>query len=106
MLAVVHSAFSCRCSQPNPPAPVCATDGNTYDSNCHVGCAPPWPRGKDDPCLTKIYDGKCTTPCNCQDVCDYVCASNGITYGNKCSMECARLKDPSIAFDYMGQCPP
>lgn len=113
VVAVVHSAYCCRCAPPNKNdpnyRPVCASDGMTYPTSCHVGCAPPWPRGTNDKCLTIIYDGECTTTCNCEDICAPLCASNNIetrTFGNQCSLDCAKLKDPTYQTISSGSCPP
>lgn len=103
LLALVESTLSCRCD-PNYDSPVCASDGKTYKNPCSVSCGPNWPGQPGDKCLTVIYEGECTTPCNCQDVCDSQCGSDGKTYGNICSLDCAKLKYPGLAVDHAGIC--
>lgn len=103
MLALVQSIFSCRCSS-DYDSPVCASDGKTYKNACMVSCGPNWPGQPGDPCLTVIYEGQCTTPCDCHDVCDRQCGNDGITYGNICSLNCAKLKYPGLDVNHTGPC--
>lgn len=104
LLATIPSAFSCRCAWLDPPQYVCGSNGVTYNGPCFLGCAPPWPRGANDPCLTVIYQGECTTKCDCNDTCDYLCDSDGNTHGNMCAFNCAKLKYPNLTVAHPGRC--
>lgn len=103
-LATVHTTYSCICSQAKSGEEVCGSNGETYSSECLLSCESFY-RGKDQPCVTKVSDGKCgPSPCVCNDTCDYVCASNKQTYGNECTLKCAQKLNPDIAKVKNGQC--
>lgn len=102
-LAMVNSAYSCKCVEPKPGQEVCGSDGKTYDSNCYLFCTG-LHRNENESCLTKVSDGKCASECICNDACSHVCGSNGQTYGNDCTLKCAQSINPEIKKVKDGKC--
>ncbi|VBB29084.1 unnamed protein product [Acanthocheilonema viteae] len=116
---------SCQC--PNQctydnSGTICATDGNTYRSECHMRQAACQQqkfiviafRGSCDSCSSTICldeqqceDGICSCPSNCPDVTENstVCGSDGIFYPSKCHLRMAACqKGFAISVQHLSSC--
>ncbi|CAB3998011.1 Kazal-type serine ase inhibitor 1 [Paramuricea clavata] len=98
-----------KCQQFCPAiyAPVCGSDGKTYDNMCLLEVAD----CESDGNITKIHDGPCITnkvcPAFCSLIYDPVCGSNGKTYPNPCSLrfaDCEFENDKEITLKHNGSC--
>lgn len=101
ILIASKSVYSCECSAANKGDEICASNGRTYESDCHFSCE----KDTYSKCLTKVSDGECTSPeCICDDPCNFVCGSDGHSYGNYCLFKCAQRNDPSLVLVKDGPC--
>ncbi|KAH3787266.1 insoluble matrix shell protein 6-like [Dreissena polymorpha] len=87
LLAVcVAVAVADECGCANGWAPVCATDGSTYETDCDLHCS-----GKFKACngVCPCHPEPNVSPCGCDNRYEPVCTAKGDTYQNKCQADCS-----------------
>ncbi|KAJ3113810.1 hypothetical protein HDU96_002901 [Phlyctochytrium bullatum] len=74
-----------------PPAPVCGSNGQSYNSLCELEIA-----ACSIPNLTKVRDGRCEATCSeiCPDIAKPVCGTDKVDYENECRLQVAACKNP------------
>lgn len=101
--ASLIAALCQRCSREIRIAPVCSSDGITYESECQCQCQSDGVCDKyaDGPCPSQDYNSGasyCNSQCSAQAI-DPVCGTNYKTYDNLCMLQC----NQAILFK-SGQC--
>lgn len=121
---------SCGC--PIKYEPVCASNGQTYESSCELNCvrranpsiyqtspgpcrAPPTRGTPNDnryspdssrgyPSMQNNNQYTASQPCNCVLVFEPICGSDGKTYVNSCGFNCALRENANLRIAYDGTC--
>lgn len=96
--------LTCRCNSLEQ-APVCASNGKTYNNTCLFSCATKSASGIPTPHITIVQYRACvprsqtTLPCNCPEYYEPICGSDKQTWPNECLLTCAET-----SVTHKGQC--
>lgn len=97
---LVPKSNACACAFIS--LPVCASDGQTYDSDCEMRC--------ESSELNVLYKGPCNSKrdvekaCFCTFELNEVCGTDGRTYGNPCTLGCQKQKQKNLDLLHAGSC--
>lgn len=104
LIFFIPACLSCRCNTLEN-APVCASNGKTYENPCVFSCATKSFSGIPTPHVQIVQKQECALrggdalPCNCPEYYEPICGSDSETYPNQCLLKCAEKK-----VSHKGQC--